>query len=101
MQMGDLVAVQVQPGFSFQIGKVNWNREVDNIPGSPYHKVIILKSSAEMDELITIAVDEMFKPIVDRFPEVRYGDFGPQETGELRGAVETAIIRWLDYNFPR
>lgn len=38
--------------------------------------------------------------IVKEFPEVKSGDFGPDDTFRWEGAAEAAVLSWLGYNYP-
>lgn len=39
--------------------------------------------------------------IAKEFPEVKSGDFGPEETFRWNEEMEEAVLVWLSNNFPR
>lgn len=62
------------------------------------------KDIEKMTKRIRVAVEKadlaFWAEIVKEFPEVKSGDFGPEETFAWRRAMEEALRTWLFWNHP-
>lgn len=100
---GDLVAARWYDDPEYRIGKIDdyapngiSMSEIQNA-----HHVVILKNADQYNRMMEEASQRLFDPVVQGFPEVRTGDFDPMATLALDTALESAVILWLNWNYPK
>ena len=103
VQYGDLVAARWFDDPEYKIGKVDDYVEnairMQDIYSA--HHVVLLKNADEFRSMMESMSQEAFNPVVKAFPEVTTGDFDPMASLALDKALESAVILWLNWNYPK
>lgn len=72
-------------------------REYSDVQG---HELPPGTTRDEFRDILEHASLEFWATIADRFPEVKTGDFGPEESCAWEIAMEDAVGTWLMWNHP-
>jgi len=65
------------------------------------HHAVLLMDADHFSSLVERASQDMFQGVCEAFPEVKTGDFSPEATFELHGQITSALLHWLNWNYPK
>lgn len=100
VNMGDLVAARFFPDPDWRIGLVEPSYEFYGSCLDDADHVVLIMENDDFDRMIEEAGGALFTVVGKGFPEVRTGDFGPEDQLAFEKHITKSVITWLQWNHP-